>query len=214
MRLLEPLDELIHSKSFVRVIRALDALPLGMEVSTREIARRAGISHPTAASVLEKLLRQGVVLVRRSLWADEYRLNRRHAAAQELDRLFRWERDLPDHVKGFLAKELRSRAPWVSAAYLFGSAVRGDMRPDSDLDVAVICSSARYVVKTEQIMSEISDRVQERYGNRVDAFVGARSLSELSRSGRRGYKLWQRVAREGVALLPEAAVGESYGTEG
>jgi predicted nucleotidyltransferase/DNA-binding transcriptional ArsR family regulator len=201
MRLLDPLDDLLQNKSFVRAIRALEALPQGMEVSIREVARRAKISHPTASTVLEKLLEQGVVLVRRTLWADEYRLNPKHVALQQLHPLLEWERRLPDEVKSFLAQEMQTRATWISAAYLFGSAVRGDMKPGSDLDVAVICSSAKYVAKTEQIMEEVSDLARERYGNRVNAVVGARSLSELSRSSSRGYRLWRRVAKEGAPLL-------------
>jgi predicted nucleotidyltransferase len=185
-----------------------------MEVSIREVARRARTSHPTASTVLDRLLQQGVVVVRRSLWADEYRLNRNHVAIERLHSLFNWEGNLLDEVKAFLVEKIHERAKWVSEAYLFGSAVRGEMKPESDLDVAVICPSARHIPKTEQSLEEVSDLTHERYGNRVNAVVGARSLSELTRSNSRGYRLWRRIKREGAPLFSVAVVGESSGAKG
>ena len=214
MRLAEPLDDLLQNRSFVRALRALDSIPEGMEVSTREVARRARISHPTASTVLERLLQQGVVVVRRSLWADEYRLNRGHVAVERLHSLFSWERDLINEVKAFLVENIRQRAKGISAAFLFGSALRGDMKPGSDLDVAVICTSPRYIPKMEQVLEEVSDLAHERYGNRVNAVVGAKSLDELCRSDNRGYRLWRRIKSEGALLFPVGTAGDSSGSEG
>src|SRR5205807_424191 len=105
----------------VRVLRALAFLPTGIDASTREIARRSGVSHPTASTVLENLRRQGLVHVRRTPLAVEYRLNEEHVLTGEIRHLAEWERQLPDRVRTFLVDSLRDRAPWVSAAYLYGS---------------------------------------------------------------------------------------------
>src|SRR5690349_11486541 len=123
MRLANPLDDLLEGRSFIRILRALDGLPSGLHASVREIARRAGVSHPTASAVLERLQSQGVVRVRRSLVAHEFRLNDGHVVADHVRQLFRWERGVPDELTSFLAREIRTRAPWVRAAYLFGSAL-------------------------------------------------------------------------------------------
>src|SRR2546430_1766437 len=112
------LDDLFQTRAHVRVLRALVFLPTGIDASTREIARRSGVSHPTASTVLENLRRQGLVHVRRTLIADEYRLNDEHVLADEVRHLAEWERRLPDRLRTFLVDSLRDRAPWISAAYL------------------------------------------------------------------------------------------------
>jgi predicted nucleotidyltransferase len=41
-------------------------------------------------------------------------------------------------LDALLGRELGARAPGLVAAYLFGSSARGDSRPDSDIDVALL----------------------------------------------------------------------------
>jgi DNA-binding transcriptional ArsR family regulator len=143
MRLSHPLDDLFQNRSHVKVLRALHAVPEGVEVSTREVARRAGITHPTASGVLEDLRTQGVIHVRRTVWADQYRVNPEHVLWQKIRPLLKWERRLPEEVKSFLVDEIRERTPWITNAYLFGSGAGVDNRPDIDIDVAVICPRNR-----------------------------------------------------------------------
>lgn len=201
MRLKDPLDDLFQSRSHVKVLRALDQLPTGIDVSIREVARRAGVSHPTASTVLEGLRLQGVVRARRTLLAVEYRLNEDHVAAQQLASLFRSEKDSLHDVLSFLAMEISRRAPWVDGAYLFGSAARADMRPDSDLDVALISSSKR-ANRLQVVMDELSDLSASRFGNRIQATIGTRPITELAQPGHRSYRLWRTVAKEGIQFLP------------
>src|SRR6266542_1181965 len=140
MRLDRSLDDLFSSPSSVRVLRALVELPSGFGVSTREIARRAGVTHPTASKVLNALLDQGLVSVRRSRLGDEYSLNADHVLAQDVVHLFERERSLHERLLEFLADSIRRNAPGVEEAFLYGSAAWGEMTPRSDLDVAVTCS--------------------------------------------------------------------------
>jgi predicted nucleotidyltransferase len=204
-RILHPLDDLFQGRSHVRVLRALGDMPEGFEASTREVARRAGVSHPTASAVLDALREQGVVTVRRTPRADEYRVNPLHVLWEQVAPLLRWERRVGDEASAFIADRLAELAPWVSAAYLFGSSVRGDADPGSDLDVGVICPQAR-VSDTEDAMEEIGERTAERFGNRVSAIVGSRPIEELSRGGRPGSRLWKAIAEEGIPLIAAGAV--------
>ena len=205
MRFSQPLDDLFQGKSHVKVLRALANMPEGLEASTREVGRRAGVSHPTASGVLEALRQQGVVHVRRTARADEHRVNRGHALWDQIVPLLRWERQARDEVVAFVADQVADRAPWVSAAYLFGSVVSGDTDPGSDIDVAVICPSAR-VADTEEAMEAIGERTAERFGNRVNAIVGTRPVEELARGGRSGSGLWKAIAQDGIPLISPSAV--------
>jgi predicted nucleotidyltransferase len=205
VRFSQPLDDLFQGRSHMKLLRALADMPEGMEASTREVARRAGVSHPTASAVLETLRQQGVVHVRRTARADEYRVNTGHVLWDQLAPILRWERHARDEVIAFVTDQIADQAPWVSAAYLFGSVVSGDMEPGSDIDVAVICPSAR-VADTEDAMDAIGKRTAERFGNRVNAIVGTRPVEELARGGRSGSGLWKAIAEEGIPLTLPSAV--------
>ncbi|MGZ5297100.1 MAG: nucleotidyltransferase domain-containing protein [Actinomycetota bacterium] len=184
------------------MLRALDVLPAEIDSSVREIARRAGVSHPTAASVLEGFRTQGLVVVRRTLFADEYRLNTTHILAKQLHALFAGERRAATELVDTLRTEIGTRAPWVTEAIVFGSFVRSEMRPDSDLDLALICPLGK-VVRLMQEMENLSDTTVARFGNPVSAIVGTGSVQEMAQPGRRGYRLWRTTAKDGRRIIPQ-----------
>lgn len=201
MRLTEPLDDLFQNRSHVKVLRALVGLPKGIDASIREIARRAGVTHPTASTTLESLKAQGLVIARTTLIASEYRLNDHHAFAGRLAELFRFESGLQRDVLAFLANEVGRRAPWVKEAYLFGSAASGEMRPDSDLDVGVICPPGR-AVKLASIMDDLGQATAASFGNRMQATIGTKPIVELADRRHRGFRLWRQIAKDGIRFWP------------
>ena len=201
MRFYEPLDDLLQTKSYVRVLRALEGLPNGIEASTREIARRAGVSHPTSSTVLENLRKQGLVTVRRTLWADEFALNERHILTKQLRHLFQVERQVLYETLTYLAKEVRARADWIGAAYVFGSAARGDMKANSDLDIALTCPPRR-ATQAQALLDSLSERTAERFGNRIHGIIGTKPIADMAKAGQPGYRLWRAVAKDGLQFLP------------
>lgn len=210
MRLQAPLDDLFAGPSHVRVLRALHGLPAGLPASAREIARRAGISHPTGSKVLASLAEQGVVIRRRAPRAPAFELSRAHTAVERLTPLFEWEERLRQELFDRLRGELLRRASSsVAAAYLFGSAARGEMTHTSDIDVAVLhAPGATETVTTA--MEEIGETVQQRFGNRLTFILTEATISELQESRGPGSRLWKQILREGIPILEphqERAVG-------
>ena len=201
MRLVNALDDIFAGRSEVRVLRALEELPEGLAVSARELARRSGLSHPTVSNVLAGLTDQGVVQARRAPRGDPFELNRRHALSERLRSLFDWERQLLREFVIFVAGQIRRRAPRVSAAYLFGSAVRGEMTADSDVDLAVIVLNPADATGTSASLMEVAEAVRLRYGNRLDVTIGLSAINELQHSRRPGHRLWATVAREGIPVI-------------
>src|SRR5437867_13175613 len=88
MRLDEPLDDIFATASHVRLLRALFALPHDVGRSGRDLARRAGVSHPRANQVLADLAAQGLVAVQRIPRTGLYRINRSLALVVPLRELF------------------------------------------------------------------------------------------------------------------------------
>jgi predicted nucleotidyltransferase len=202
MRIDRPLDDAFRTRSHVRVLRALDELPAGFAVSARELARRAGISHPTASSVLASLAEQGAVARSMAPRADLFRLNEKHVLTERLRPLFAWERQLRDELVSVLRQEIRQHAAQVRAAYLFGSVARGEATATSDIDVAVRCSPDQ-ADEVNEAMSEVAEVVRSRFGNRLNVIVGV-SAAQLRGADRRGRRLWDRIAREGIPIIEPA----------
>lgn len=187
MRLTTPLDDIFSKGSHVRVLRALfNLLPKGLSVSGREIARRAGVSNPTAQSVLSSLSDQGLLLITRSLRVTYYRLNSDHVLAPVIADLFAHEDRLLQGLRQDLGRALPQLVD-VDAAYIFGSAARGEMRPDSDIDVAVTLKRGTELPDEQDDI----DALSRRYGSRIN-------LIELR--PRRSRNLRPIVMREGLPI--------------
>lgn len=195
MQLDAPLDEILETQANVRVLRALVGLPRGFSASGRDLARRAGVAHTTAARVLRGLSDQRVARVQHVGRADIYELNDRHVFASQLRALFQREADLREQLIEYLRAEIPQRVGPTEGAFLFGSTARGDTRPGSDIDVAVV-GAARSDDELEPALGELADRVRDRFGAELNVIVGP----GRRRRGPRP-KLWQRIEREGIPLL-------------
>ncbi len=197
------LDNVLASRSHVRVLRALDALPEGLGVSVRDLARRAGIGHPRTAEVLASLTEAGLTSRRRAGRAELYQLNREHLLYPTLHQLFVDEANVANALKQFLRKRLSTRVDGVREAYIFGSVARGDSRPGSDMDLAVVAPGAESE-RVQQQLEAIGAEVRRRFGNTLSIHTSTQPLARRIR-GRDGRDLWRRIAAEGVRLLPQGA---------
>jgi len=200
MRLDDPLNDIFASASHVRLLRALFSLPSDMATSGRDLARRAGVSHPRANQVLADLAEQGVVVVQRIPRTDLYRVNRHHALAQSLGELFELEPKLKFQLLSLVAGELKARRLPVKEARIFGSAARREMKPSSDVDLALV-TPRENIAGVEAAAQEIAEKARERFGTRLNVLVGSPSLERLSKSRQARQGTWQAIEREGIDVF-------------
>jgi predicted nucleotidyltransferase len=200
MQLDQPLDGVFASASHVRLLRALFGLPSGMGRSGRDLARRAGVSHPRANQVLADLSDQGLAQVQRLPRTDLYSVNRHHALAKALGELFELEPKLKFDLLSLVASELKVRHLPVKEARIFGSAARGAMAPGSDVDLALV-TSRESVAAVEAAAQEIAEQARERFGTRLSVLVGSPSLERLSTSRQAGRGVWQAIERDGLDVF-------------
>src|SRR5438105_3823100 len=169
MRLDVGLSDLLGSPSHLTVLRALGRLPAGLERSGRDIARRAGVSQPTAARVLDDLAEHGAVTVRRVPPAKYYALNPEHLLVQAVLEALTVEGSLRDRLLSFVRSELEPVG--VADVRLFGSAAREQMRPDSDVDLALIAAPG-HAAQVLDTSHELAEQVRRRFGVRPSFLVG------------------------------------------
>lgn len=193
MRFDSALDDLFLNRSHVRILRALHRLPEGLSASGREIARRAGVTHPTAQKALAVLVDAGLVSAGRSPAGDAYELNRSHFLAGPIADLYRTEDGSKEILASFLREELLARTNKVEWATLFGSIVWGGSTPTSDIDLAVSCPPAD-ASEVEEALEDLSDATRRQFGNHVSPLINTRK--QRPKSG-----IWKRIEDEGVPLI-------------
>jgi predicted nucleotidyltransferase len=134
-------EDILGTRSRVAVLRVLAhvAVPL----SIRQIAVQAGVSHVSAMTALEPLVRHGVVGSSVAGRSRVHWLERRNVITRDVVLpLFEAE----DRSGEALIETLRALMPAeLEAAVLYGGYARGDMRPDSDIDVLVVARDQQAV---------------------------------------------------------------------
>jgi predicted nucleotidyltransferase len=179
------------------VTRALVGLPPGLSVSARDLARRAGVSHPTVLSVVDKLHGQGLIKARREPKRDAYSLNRNHVLAKKLSQLIEWEGSLHDEMVRVLKNEVRKNIPEARLAVLFGSAVANGLKSTSDIDLFLLVPGA---LDSESRVAKLQDVVRDRFGNRLSVISANLTKKEFLKRAPRN-PLWRRILEEGRPLF-------------
>jgi predicted nucleotidyltransferase len=100
------------------------------------------------------------VLVRTSLQANEFRLNPDHILSNELADLVAKEGSLRQELIAFLATSIRTEVPAAEEAYVYGSAVWGQMGPESDIDVAVVLSMESEPTLAEASLEHLAEELK------------------------------------------------------
>lgn len=193
------LDSILGTTAKVRLLRAL--LPLETPASGREAERLAGVSHRSASRALEDLAALGVLDRTTTPGAHLYQMNREHDLLPALGSLFEAEAariaSLAEEVKRALASAELVEA--VDSVVLFGSAARGETRPQSDLDLLVLVNDRSYIEAASGFLGTVSDRLRARYGVRASVLV----LSTPDARGRLedGDPLLTDIHRDGRTLF-------------
>jgi MarR family protein len=89
-----PLDELFASRSHVRILRVLSLLGDDINLTGRDVARRAEISHGRAQEVLVELVKAGVVTKYSEATWTIYEMSRVSPLAPLVRSVFERERQL------------------------------------------------------------------------------------------------------------------------
>ncbi|MGI8773460.1 MAG: DUF7342 family protein [Actinomycetota bacterium] len=193
MRFDSPLNDIFLNRSHIRILRALYRMPQGLPGSGREIARRAGVTHPTALKALGTLAETGLVTTARSPAGDAYELNRDHHFADKIADLYQAEAGIRRDLASFLRDELLALTDKVEWATLFGSVAWGESTPTSDIDLAVSCARTD-VGEVEKTLEALSETSQRRFGNHISPLINARK--QKPKTG-----IWKRLEEDGVPLI-------------
>ena len=145
---------------------------------------------------LSELVEENLVARRVAGRAYLYRLVLRSYSAKLVAPLFR-DGDSPmEGLARLLGKKLEASP--VASANLYGSVVRGEEKPDSDIDIYLVLRRESDRGRVEVLVSELNRLVQALFGNRLSPMV--KTLEEARRAYRGRRSLELAVESEGRLL--------------
>ena len=168
---------------------------LGRPVTVRTLAQIAGVSPQTALDTVNDLSDVGLVNSERAGQSLLVTLNRDHLLADPLRAMVetrgRLLNRLTDHLAGWRH---------LSAAWLFGSAARGDGGRHSDIDLLVVADRSLDTEEWTSAVADLHSAVEAWTGNRLQLVEHTRaSLAELVDSQN---PLVEAIRRDGLPLKP------------
>lgn len=198
-----PLTVALAGEGGVRLLRELARH--GGPLSPRALADRTGLTVQGARRALKRLAALGLADTVGSADRLLYRLNSAHPLAPALAALFVAEAARVDAVFGAVRAAAAAAALPVLAAWLYGSAARGDDAAASDLDVAIVFDADR---DAEAAVEPALEALREALAPVERAQLVTLSLVGLSRDDVRrlstGDPWWANGVREAVPLLGPA----------
>jgi predicted nucleotidyltransferase len=170
---------------------------LEQPVTRRRLAAAAGVAPGHASSVVDELIRTGLVTEAPAGRASMVTLNRNHLASGPLLALA--------NLRGELVGRLRERLsgwPDLHAAWLFGSVARGEATSESDIDLLIVADDLDSSDLHDRLTELISD-VRSWTGNEIQ--VVEHSPASWRRLVRAKNPLVAQIRSHGIALTADTA---------
>jgi predicted nucleotidyltransferase len=166
-------------------------------VTVRALARHSGVSPQTALNLVDELSRVGLVRAERAGGLVLVVLNRGHIFAEPLYALARARGRLIERLSEELA-----RWPELAAAWLFGSAARGDGDRSSDIDLLLVAEAGTDNPEWGSNVARLADQVEEWTGNPTQ--ITEHSWESFEQLVRDGNLLVSAIRDDGVPLTPSS----------
>jgi predicted nucleotidyltransferase len=161
------LDRLLGNKTKVKILRFLVLNP--GEYNGRQIARDAGVNHWQGNKALKDMYEERVVKIRPTSGAYFYSLdNEKYMVEKMIIPLFKSEADLSREI----ASSVRNmKNVDLSSVIIFGSTARGQDKPGSDVDVAVIVNSQKDKKEAGRQLEDKQGILYERFGAEISPYI-------------------------------------------
>ena len=164
------------------------------------IARLSGKSYTGVRHALERLVAQGTVIESSVGAKTLYRFNSRHLLAPAIGSIVDAKRTLIRRLGEIVDEVFSSAMPQFGA--IFGSAARGEMRPDSDLDLFLARPDHVEVDVFARCADELAEASTALTGN--DARVLIYTPSELA-EGVGKHPVLAEITRDGIPFAGDFA---------
>ena len=174
MTAVRPLEKILDSQIKVAILRVL-ASGLDRRMGGSEIARSAGFSVPSTHDSLKALHAAGIVTMERIGNQHVYVLNHKDRIVQKvIIPMFKtegdWKKDAGEQIIQGMKDGGILHA--VVSVILYGSIQRGDAKPGSDMDLAVVVRKASDLEKVKDVfLDAVALDLGAYFAIKVDAYI-------------------------------------------
>jgi predicted nucleotidyltransferase len=168
------LDDILDTKSKVKIIRLFTSRREDFMASGREIAKLVSLTPPAAHAALKELHNQDIL--KRDIIGKQhiYRMNYTSRLVKDiLYPAFKKERSIKDDIANFLLKKIKTyKVRGIISIILYGSNAKGETHERSDCDIAIITKDVKSKKTIEEIFIEkISAEFYEFFGISLDTYI-------------------------------------------
>ncbi|HWK44246.1 MAG TPA: nucleotidyltransferase domain-containing protein [Stellaceae bacterium] len=191
-----PLTTILGAEANVRLLRELSRH--GGQLSAPLLVARSGLGKTSVWAALATLEGIHIVASAGTGRARLYRIRTDHPLFAPLDALFDAEEARFTAIREAVRSAASGSGPGVLAVWVYGSVARGEDRPDSDLDVAVVAQPAELA----RIVDALRDALLvpgEKLGF-VPSVIGL-DPDDVERLSRERDPWWTGVAADAMVLL-------------
>ena len=168
------LDDILDTRSKVKIIRLFSSRREDFMASGREIAKLIGLTPPAAHAALKYL--HSLDILKRDIIGKQHIYRMNHASRLVKDILqpaFKKEISVKGDMADFLREKLSAhKVRGVLSVVLYGSVVQGSTREGSDCDIAVVVKDDECKKLAEDAFIEkISKEFHEYFNVSLDAYI-------------------------------------------
>lgn len=169
------LDDILDTKSKVKIIRLFVSRTADFMASGREIAKLTGITPPAAHTALKELYNQDIL--KREIIGRQhiYKVNPLNRIVKDiLQPAFQKELSTKEDISNYLQKKVKDYAiqPLITSMILYGSITRGETHGESDCDIAVVAKDTPSKKRVEDLfINKISSEFSEYFGIHLHPYV-------------------------------------------
>jgi predicted nucleotidyltransferase len=191
-----PLTIILGTDANVRLLRELSRH--GGLLSSPLLADRSGLARASVWSALGTLEGIGIVSSEGTGRVRLYRFNNSHPLATSLEALFEQEALRYSNIRSAIADAVSAVRPNVLAAWIYGSVARGEDRPNSDIDIAVVSSSEKLDGSLQEIREALVAPAEELGFN--PSVVGL-APGDVARPSSAGDPWWKGVEADALTVF-------------
>lgn len=169
------LDDILDTKSKVKIIRLFVSRTEDFMASGREIAKLIGLTPPAVHAALKELYNQDIL--KREIIGRQhiYKINSLNRIVKDiLQPAFRKEFSIKEDICSYLQKKVMSYKiqSFITSILLYGSIASGTTHGESDCDIAVIAKDTISKKKLENFfINKISSEFSEYFGIHLHPYI-------------------------------------------
>lgn len=169
------LDNILDTKSKIKIIRLFVSRTGDFMASGREISKLIGVTPPAAHTALKELYNQDIL--KREIIGGQhiYKINPLNRIVKDiLQPAFHKEFSIKEDICNYLQKRVTSykMRPLIISLLLYGSIARGATHGESDCDIAVVAKDAPSKKKIEDLfINKISSEFSEYFGIHLHTYI-------------------------------------------